>query len=76
MPAFEGLLLRQMVMTQKAQAMHVLDVKKGREEVDSRQSRQTETEGKVVAGKGGGGLNRSDITPKHQSEGATQTPAR
>lgn len=37
MPAFEGLLLRQMVMTQKAQAMHVLDVKKGREEVDSRQ---------------------------------------
>lgn len=62
-------------MTQKAQAMHVLDVKKGREEVDSRQSRQTETEGKVVAGKGGG-LNRSDITPKHQSEGATQTPAR
>lgn len=42
MPAFEGLLLRQMVMTQKAQAMHVLDVKKGREEVDSRQSRQTD----------------------------------
>lgn len=76
MPAFEGLLLRQMVMTQKAQAMHVLDVKKGREEVDSRQSRQTETEGKVVAGKGGWSQQESDITPKHQSEGATQTPAR
>lgn len=73
MPAFEGLLLRQMVMTQKAQAMHVLDVKKGREEVDSRQSRQTETEGKVVAGKWGG-VNRR--VTSHQSEGATQTPAR
>lgn len=42
MPAFEGLLLRQMVMTQKTQVMHVLDIKKGREEVDNRQSRQTD----------------------------------
>lgn len=50
MPAFEGLLLRQMVMTQKTQAMHVLDIKKGREEVDNRQSRQTDTEGNVARG--------------------------